>query len=182
MDETLLQLGLAAQPHKLAASSSYIQRGQPAYSTTLASGWTSNGASSTSANGSNGAPYVTQLAQARASGADVLLSYADDDVFRQHDKASLKVLSSFKWSQGGACTSLKTAASEAGYVTSGRNGVVGYWDTRQKQTKPSAGAEMEATLSFAGPSRAPYTALDIVGNAIAAGTELQGVDARIDIW
>lgn len=188
MDDTLLQLGLAAQPHKLAASSSYVQRGRPALSTTIAAGWTSSGASGSSGGGS--APYVTQLERTGGAAGDVLLSYADDEIFRHHDKATLKTLASSRWEQGGACTCLKAAASGTGYVATGRNGLIGFWDTRQRPVggsgSGSAGARAAAgaapALTLAGPSHAPYLSLDLMNNSIAAGTELQGVDAQIDLW
>lgn len=113
------------------------------------------------------APYVTQL----VSKSDAtLLSYSDDGFFRYHDKSTLRTFNAVKWEKGGDCTCL-TRSSQT-YMASGRNGMIGYWDSRDDQE----------IVSLAGPSKAPYLSLAGSGNMVAAGTELQGVDATIDIW
>ncbi|UZJ54760.1 hypothetical protein CBS101457_004080 [Exobasidium rhododendri] len=112
-------------------------------------------------------PYVTQLISASDA---TLLSYSDDGFFRYHDKSTLSTQTEVKWERGGDCTCL--ISTTQGYMASGRNGVVGHWDSRDDKEQ----------ASLAGPSRAPYLSLAARDNLVAAGTELQGVDAAIDIW
>lgn len=144
---------LSYDKRRLALSPSLVSRREPAV-------YTSIGTSSRT-------PYVTHLISPSESS---ILSYSDDGSFRYHDKATLKTVNAVKWERGGDCTCLISAGS--GYMATGQKGVVGYWDSRSD-------SEL-ATL--VGPSRAPYLSLASSENMIAAGTELQGADASIDVW
>jgi WD40 repeat protein len=138
---------------RLVLSSSIVNRRRPAVSTSIAS--------------TSSTPYVTHLISPSEA---VLLSYSDDGLFRYLDKSTLRTVNSVKWDKGGNCTCLITA--DQGYMAAGQKGVVGYWDARQ-------GKEL---VTLAGPSRAPYLSLATSGTMVAAGTELQGADASIDVW
>lgn len=144
-----------AQPIKkrLISSASLVDRIAPDVSTVVS-------------NASN-APYVTQIISPSESR---LLSYSDDGIFRYHDKSTLQVQSSTKWEKGGDCTAL--VQSQVGYIAAGRRGVIGLWDAKTD-------AEV---ASLAGPSKAPYLSLACSGHLVAAGTELKGTDACIDVW
>lgn len=138
----------------MVASRSLIDRIRPSASTLLSTKSTT--------------PYVTHL----ISTSDAqLLSYSDDGFFRSHDKATLTTLNAAKWNAGGDCTCI-VSAGQQGYMATGRNGLVGCWDARQDRE----------VACLAGPSHAPYLSLASSGHLIAAGTELQGVDAAVDIW
>lgn len=145
--------------HSLVASSSLIDRQRPEVASAV----------STSAR----APYVTQLISPSDA---VLLSYSDDGFFRYHDKATLYARNAVRWERGGDCTALISASAGegigSGYMATGKKGVVGYWDARTDKD----------IATLVGPSRAPYLSLACNGNIVAAGTELQGFDAAIDIW
>jgi hypothetical protein len=143
-----------SRKQNLVLSPSIVNRLRPAVSTSI----------STKAK----IPYVTQLISTTQSS---LLSYSDDGFFRYHDKSSLSLQNEVKWERGGDCTCL-IATDENGYMASGRNGVVGFWDSRDDKEQ----------ACLVGPSRAPYLSIAAVGHTVAAGTELQGVDAAIDIW
>lgn len=157
MEDELLQLGIGSRPHPLAKSSSYVQRGRPSLTTRIGN--------------SGQTPYVTSLL---FLGADQLVSHADDGMYRFLDKNSLHVVREKAWGDPGQSTCVKATGDDVrfSFVSASRNGQIGCWDARQ------AGLSM----TIEGPSRAPYLSAAVSGNIIAAGTELHGVDATIDLW
>lgn len=154
----ILQLGTSQHKQRLIHSSSFVERRRPTAGVELGQAASDNGC----------APYVTQLAL--LANVPGLLSFSDDGYFRLHDKSSLQSVRAFKWQEGGVCSSVKAVG--AGFVAAGRNGVIGCWDGRQERS----------SMSLAGPSNAPYLSLASSGSMIAAGTELHGADAMIEVW
>ncbi|PWN31243.1 WD40 repeat-like protein [Meira miltonrushii] len=160
MDDEVFQLGASSQKQTLSISSSFVQRARPTFWLDL------NAANQVGSS----APYVTQLVSIPSSS---IVSYTDDGIFRTHDRASLSVIGIFQWEQGGICSAIKPVQN--GFISAGKSGMIGYWDARQPTP----------TISLQGPSNAPYLSLassTVDTNTIAAGTELQGTDARIDLW
>lgn len=159
MDDEVFQLGASSQKQSLSISSSFVQRARPTFGLDLNANQVGSSA-----------PYVTHLVSIPSSS---IVSYTDDGIFRTHDRSSLSVLGNFQWEQGGICSAIKPVQN--GFISAGKSGIIGYWDARQP--KP--------TISLNGPSNAPYLSLassTTDTNIIAAGTELQGTDARIDLW
>lgn len=160
MDDELLQLGASSFKQTLSISSSFVQRARPTFGLDLHA----------IQNGPSSAPYVTHLVKIPSSS---ILSYTDDGNFRSHDPSTLHITNTFQWSQGGVCSAIKS--TQNGFIAAGKSGMIGCWDVRHTT----------AAQSFKSPSNAPYLSLainSIDSNIIAAGTELHGTDAIIDLW
>jgi hypothetical protein len=156
----VLQLGATFERQSLTLSNSFVPRRRPLYGVDFTV---------------QSSPYISHLVSLQHGSSSSLLSYTDDGALRVHDKSTLDTQILLTWPNGAGCTSF--APVEGGFLAAGRSGQVGYWDLRQ----PVANSE-SPTTSLAGPSRAPYLAVASSGTTIAAGTELHGSDATIDIW
>ncbi|MCO5599809.1 hypothetical protein L7F22_053916 [Adiantum nelumboides] len=159
MDDELFQLGASSQKQTISISSSFVQRARPTFGLDL----------NANQNGSS-APYVTHLINIPSSS---ILSYTDNGAFRTHDRSTLNTIESFQWEQGGISSAIKPIPN--GFIAAGKSGMIGYWDARQHTP----------AIKLQGPSNAPYLSLaasEMDTNIIAAGTELHGTDANIDLW
>lgn len=115
-------------------------------------------------------PYITHLL---SLGPETLLAVCDDPAVVLLDKSRLQPVASKALAPNEGITGTAHVVSGAPtWTTSLRSGVVALWDARA--------AEVQQRL--AGPSAAPYLSVASNGPLLAAGTELQGSDAYLDIW
>lgn len=131
-------------------------------------------AAATAAYYSGGArtPYMTHLLSLH-SFPEVLLAVSDDPALLRLDKSSLRAVSTTPLGAGDSITGISPIDSGAPtWATSMQSGTIALWDARMN----------EPQQRLSGPSTAPYLSIAASGPLVAAGTELQGIDAYIDIW
>lgn len=117
-------------------------------------------------------PYMTHLLSLH-SAPETLLAVSDDPALLRLDKASLRAVVTTPLVSDDGATDISPIYSGAPtWATSMRSGTIALWDARVN----------EPQQRLSGPSSAPYLSIAASGPLVAAGTELQGVDAYIDIW
>lgn len=115
-------------------------------------------------------PYMTHL---MSLSQELLLAVSDEPSVTLLDKSRLQTVSSSNLAPSDGITGTAPVASGAPtWATSLRSGAISLWDARA----------VDAQQRFSGPSNAPYLSVATSGSLLAAGTELQGVDAYLDIW
>ncbi|KAL4401515.1 hypothetical protein ACI68E_001157 [Malassezia pachydermatis] len=119
-------------------------------------------------------PYITQLVTPLASPVH-LLSLCDDGALRMFDKNRLVTpMQTIRDGHTKDLTALDTISSNpSAWIGTSRNGSMCVWDARSGPTPIG---------QLQGPSGAPYLSLATSHFAVAAGTELQGSDAYVDLW
>lgn len=120
-------------------------------------------------------PYITQLLTPLAS-PQHLVALCDDGTMHMFDKTSWRApAQTIRSPDVEPLTALSNLEqANTAWVGASRGGFLALWDARLASHAPAS--------KLAGPSGAPYLSLATSGMYMAAGTELQGVDAWIDVW
>ena len=120
-------------------------------------------------------PYFTQLLTPSTS-PQHLLAVCDEPSLMVLDKRRLKTpVQRIPLSGEESVTCVADVEdSHAAWLSASRGGFLALWDARASASAPQQ--------RFAGPSGAPYLSLATSGPGSAAGTELQGADAFVDLW
>ncbi|PWN52829.1 WD40 repeat-like protein [Violaceomyces palustris] len=126
-------------------------------------------------------PYLTHLLSI-ASPNPCLLALSDDSTISVIDKSTYAVVLSTRLYQKYSLTQLQPlppTISPSAWLASVTDGTVTQWDLRSQDAR-------KPVILLRGPSNSPYLSVASPTlsnpNLIAAGTELHGVDASVDIW
>lgn len=120
-------------------------------------------------------PYITQLLSPMASPSH-LVALCDDGTLHVFDKTQWRAPArTIRSTESEAITSLANLEEiNTAWVGASRSGFLALWDARTASHAPAS--------KLVGPSGAAYLSLATSGMYMAAGTELQGSDAWIDVW
>ena len=119
--------------------------------------------------------YLLQLLTPAAS-SQHLLALLDDARILMFDKTHLATpLHTIQAGQQESMKALSNIENEkSAWIAASSAGYLAVWDARTNSTAPA--------MRLVGPSSAPYLSLASSNTYVAAGTELQGSDAYLDIW
>jgi len=120
-------------------------------------------------------PYITQLLSPLASPTH-LVALCDDGTLHVFDKTHWHAPArTIRPTESEAITAVANLEYvNTAWVGTSRGGYLALWDARAASHAPAS--------KLAGPSGAAYLSLATSGVYMAAGTEIQGTDAWIDVW
>lgn len=120
-------------------------------------------------------PYIIQLLSPLASPTH-LVGLCDDGTLHMFDKTQWRApMRTIRSTESEAITTVANLEDvNTAWVGASKGGYLALWDARAASHAPA--------YKLVGPSGAAYLSLATSGMYMAAGTELQGTDAWIDVW